>query len=75
MDECEDGKDRLADSPVPKKAQNPAPVKCEHCGGEIKPYKNSKGTVSVERHCKASIERFGKQLCLHCIEGLKEKEG
>jgi hypothetical protein len=31
--------------------------------------------VSVERHCKASIERFGKQLCLHCIEGLKEKEG
>ena len=79
MDECEDGKDRIVDSPVPKKkaaiAQNPESVKCDHCGSEIKPYQNGKGTVTVERHCKASVERFGKKLCLHCIEGLKEKEG
>ena len=74
MDECEDGKDRLADSPVPKKtAKKAEAVKCEHCGSEIKPYTNSKGTVSVERHCKASVERFGKQLCLNCIEELKNK--
>ena len=74
MDECEDGKDRLADSPVPKKAQKHEPVKCDCCGREIKPYQNGKGTVTVERHCKASVERFGRQLCLTCIDALKEQE-
>lgn len=74
MDECEDGKDRLADSPVPKKAKKAEVVKCDHCGSEIKPYKNGNGTVSVERHCTASVERFGKLLCLGCIDALKEKD-
>lgn len=73
MDECEDGKDRLADSPVQKKAQKIESVKCDHCGSEIKAYQTAKGVVTVERHCKASVERFGKQLCLNCIDGLKEQ--
>lgn len=82
MDECEDGKDRIVDSPVQKKSPakepDPGAVQCDCCGREIKPYKNSKGEVSVERHCKASKERFsGRVLCLTCIEALKkqEKEG
>lgn len=73
MDECEDGKDRLADSPVQRKPKKES-AKCEHCGSEIAPYQNGKGLVTVERHCKASVERFGKQLCLHCIDGLKNKD-
>ena len=79
MDECEDGKDRLADSPVqrkaPAKAQKTDVVKCADCGKEITPYQSGKGTVTVERHCKASVEQFGKHLCLACIKELKEKEG
>ena len=74
MDECEDGKDRLADSPVPKKAQIPEPVKCDCCGGEIVPYKTATGMVSVERHCKASVDRFGRRLCLACIDAQKEQD-
>ena len=74
MDECEDGRDRVVDAPVQKKAQMPEPVKCSSCGGEIKPYKNAKGMVSVERHCKASVDQFGKQLCLTCIQSMKNEE-
>ena len=70
MDECEYGKDRLADSPVPKK---PTKAKCDCCGNEIRPYQNGKSTVTVERHCKASVERFGKTLCLACIDAQKEQ--
>ena len=76
MDECEDGKDRIVDSPVqkkaPAKAQIPVAVKCDCCGGEITPYQSGKGMVTVERHCKASVEQFGRQLCLACIKEMKE---
>lgn len=45
---------------------------CKDCGVEILPYKNLKGnTVSVERHCTASFERYGRVLCLGCIEKAK----
>ena len=87
MDECEDGKDRLADSPVqpkakntttkaqePAKAQEPETVKCDCCGREIKPYKSGKGTVTVERHSERSRQRFGRLLCMTCIDALKEQE-
>lgn len=73
MDECEDGKDRLADSPVTKKKQKSESAKCDCCGREISPYQNGNKTVTVERHCKGSIERFGRQLCLTCIDALKEQ--
>ena len=79
MDECEDGKDRIVDSPVQRNTKKPPvsepkaePAYCADCGREIFAYKNGKGMVSVERHCKASVDRFGKQLCLACIEAQKE---
>ncbi|WP_458398566.1 hypothetical protein [Anaerotignum sp.] len=89
MDECEDGKDRIVDSPVAKASPKKEPVKaqeygnvaifrCACCDREIEPYKNAAGrVVTVDKHCKASKERFGRQLCLTCIEALKnqEKEG
>jgi hypothetical protein len=67
MDEGE----RIVDSPVaiPKKKEA---MFCKDCGVEILPYKNLKGnTVSVERHCTASFERYGRVLCLGCIEKAK----
>lgn len=67
MDEGE----RIVDSPVaiPK---NKEAMFCKDCGVEILPYKNLKGnTVSVERHCTASFERYGRVLCLGCIEKAK----
>lgn len=67
MDEGE----RIVDSPVaiPKKKDA---MFCKDCGVEILPYKNLKGnTVSVERHCTASFERYGRVLCLGCIDKAK----
>lgn len=67
MDEGE----RIVDYPVaiPKKKEA---MFCKDCGVEILPYKNLKGnTVSVERHCTASFERYGRVLCLGCIEKAK----
>lgn len=77
MDECEDGKNRLADSPVPKKEPKSKPVEffCADCGSAIAPYKNAKGnTVSVARHSEASKAQFGKILCINCINEMKRKE-
>lgn len=45
------------------------PIVCECCGKELKPYQGNNGkTVSVEKHCEASIKQFGKLLCLDCIK-------
>lgn len=68
--EMDDG-ERIVDSPVaiPKKKDA---MFCKDCGVEILPYKNLKGnTVSVERHCTASFERYGRVLCLGCIDKAK----
>jgi hypothetical protein len=72
--EMEEG-ERIVDSPVafkpaiPKKKES---IFCKDCGIEILPYKNLKGnTVSVERHCTASFEKYGRVLCLGCIEKAK----
>jgi hypothetical protein len=72
--EMEEG-ERIVDSPVafkpaiPKKKEA---IFCKDCGIEILPYKNLKGnTVSVEPHCTASFEKYGRVLCLGCIEKAK----
>ena len=80
MDECEDGKNRIVDSPVPKKEpkkNSPSPViyNCVECGSVIEPYKGAKGaTVSVQRHVEASNTQFGKVVCINCINEMKRKE-
>lgn len=46
----------------------PADV-CEECGAKIKPYPDGCGkTVSVKKHIDGSKEKFGKCLCLACIQ-------
>ena len=78
MDECEDGKDRIVDSPVakkePKKKTSDPEAVCENCGQVIEPYKTAKGVVNVQRHCAASQQQFGKVICVNCINELKRKE-
>ena len=77
MDECEDGKNRIVDSPVPQKEPKKAPVEvfCADCGNALRPYKNAKGnTVSVARHVEASQGQFNKVVCINCINEMKRKE-
>lgn len=41
---------------------------CEQCGGAIIPYKGKDGkTVMPAKHIAASVEKFGKILCVECI--------
>lgn len=59
--------------PMPKK-QTPAEYVCTACGRVVEPYKNSKGVVTVQRHCAASMSQFGKIICVNCINEQKRKE-
>jgi hypothetical protein len=64
-----DEEERIVDSPVPPK-KDPA-MHCADCGAVIKSYKGQNGKpVSVERHCTASYEKYGRVLCLDCIKEL-----
>ena len=76
MDECEDGKNRIVDSPVPKKkSPSPAVYNCVECGSVIEPYTGANGrAVSVQRHVNASYDQFGKVVCINCINEMKRKE-
>ena len=43
---------------------------CKRCGKEIKEYIGLDGkTVSIEKHCNASTQKFGEILCIDCIQG------
>ena len=62
--------DRIVDSPVQGKGyERPT---CQACGAVLKPYKNKKGEeISVRRHTQASMDRFGRRLCLDCIQSME----
>lgn len=52
-----------------KADQTPRYPVCMECGGLIRPYKDKDGrAVDLNRHIEASKERFGKALCLACIQ-------
>lgn len=69
---------KQAAKPVPVAKPQPAPqierpepamFKCEECGEVFKPYVGANGKeVGVRRHHAASKAKFGKALCLACIE-------
>lgn len=50
----------------------PAPKqqgRCEECGAMLMPYIGRDGrTVCVEKHMKGSMEKYGRVLCLDCIQ-------
>jgi len=71
-----DEEERIVDAPVEK----PVPKKnmlfeCEVCGEVMKPYVGVNGEeVGVRKHYQASVKKFGKPICINCIEKMK-KEG
>ena len=72
-----DEEERIVDSPVPKaKTKKAEEHRCAECDELLRPYAGMNGgTVSVEKHCKASVAKYGKPLCLTCIEKKKKEEG
>ena len=58
--------------PAPKTEKKP--VRCEACGKELRPYQATDGkTISVDAHAKRSVQRFGKTLCIDCVNDLLKK--
>ena len=44
-------------------------ILCDHCNNEIEPYAGKNGVeVTPAQHANASRKKFGKVLCLKCIE-------
>lgn len=68
-----DEEERIVDSPVERKASK-EPVRCQVCGEIVRHYvgKNGKSTTP-EAHASASMQQFGRVLCLGCIKALSEK--
>lgn len=66
---------------APKQAQQPKatqPVnsemtfKCADCGAVLKPYTTAEGKdIGVRQHANGSMKRFGRYLCLDCIDKVK----
>lgn len=58
---------------IPADDKNEAPrFVCAGCGKEIKPYKDANGkTVSLRAHAERSNAKFGRLLCLDCINAQK----
>lgn len=77
-----DEENRIVDSPVPRKepekkkeTKEPGKFVCEECGSVLKPYPGKNGKdVGVRQHHEGSMKKFGKSLCIDCIEKMK-KEG
>lgn len=43
------------------------PVACESCGNTILSYFNAGKPVSVQKHIAGSVDRYGRKLCIDCI--------
>ena len=68
-----DEEERIVDSPVERK-QKQEPIRCQVCGEIIKPYKGKNGKdTTPETHAHASVQQFGKVLCLGCIKARAEQ--
>ena len=72
--ELEEG-ERIVDSPVQKKQIIPPAelmFTCEECGQQLRPYTGPDGKeVGIRRHVEGSKAKFGKCLCIECIQKRK----
>jgi hypothetical protein len=76
-------KDRSKYNDVPEAPQNPPPQKpaeksedmmfrCEVCNEVLKPYTTAEGVeIGLRRHANGSKKKYGRVLCLACIEHLE----
>lgn len=62
--------------PVQKKSPEDISFKCDDCGTVLKPYigKDNK-EVGIRKHALGSQQKFGKVLCLECIQKKQAGEG
>lgn len=65
-----------ATEPEKQPQQNTPPAElmftCEECGAQLKPYKGADGKeVGIRRHVEGSKAKFGKCLCIECIQKRK----
>lgn len=62
--------------PKPKFTPPDIKFRCEDCGAELKPYKGADGKeIGIRRHTEGSKAKFGKVLCLECINKKKAADG
>lgn len=67
-----DEEDRIVDSPVKR---GEALIECKACSGVLVPYEGKNGkTISVTHHARVTKERYGRVLCIKCVNALKEQE-
>lgn len=53
----------------PKETERDTKFRCADCGKVLEPYPDANGVmVSIRKHAQGSENRFGKVLCLECIE-------
>lgn len=66
-----DAREQEPDKPVqlPKEPERDTKFRCADCGKVLEPYPDKNGVVvSLRKHAQGSEARFGKVLCLECIE-------
>ena len=71
----DDAKDSDATNTHGKEDQKPEYPQfiCDKCRKVLKPYDSNGKTYSVRQHAELSINRFGKILCIDCINKMKEE--
>lgn len=69
-----DEEERIVDSPVERKQKKEPVVRCHVCGEVIRHYVGKNGkNITPEAHATASMQQFGRVLCLGCINAHKEQ--
>lgn len=48
--------------------------RCEKCNKVLKPYESNGKTYSIREHSELSKKKFGRVLCLDCINKMKEEQ-
>ena len=59
---------------VSKKETTDNKFRCEKCGEVLKPYTHNGKTVPIRQHAENSRMKFGRVLCLDCINKMKEEQ-
>lgn len=67
----DDAKDSDATNVGEEMPQKSLHFQCEKCGAVLKPYESNGKTYSIREHSELSKKRFGKVLCMDCINKLK----
>lgn len=63
------------EAPQPKQPVQEALMECEVCGDVLEAYEGKSGKrITVAHHARVTKERYGRVLCIKCVNALKEQE-